>query len=73
MPKPLIYFERSDGMIKASEAMVKSLEIEGIKVIFGYPGAAICPFYDSLAKVMSVTFLLDMNRMQVMPLMDTQE
>ena len=35
-------------MIKASEAIVKCLEKENIKVVFGYPGAAICPFYDAL-------------------------
>ena len=35
-------------MIKAAKAMVKCLEKEGIKVVFGYPGAAICPFYDAL-------------------------
>ena len=37
-------------MIKAAEAMVKCLELEGIKVVYGYPGAAICPFYDELTK-----------------------
>lgn len=37
-------------MIKVSEAMVKCLEKESIKVVFGYPGAAICPFYDALDK-----------------------
>lgn len=36
------------GLIKAAEAMVKCLENEGVKVVFGYPGAAICPFYDEL-------------------------
>lgn len=35
-------------MIKACEAMVKCLEAENVKVVFGYPGAAICPFYDKL-------------------------
>jgi len=35
-------------MMKASEAIVKCLEKENIKVVFGYPGAAICPFYDAL-------------------------
>lgn len=35
-------------MIRAAEAMVRCLEREGIKVVFGYPGAAICPFYDEL-------------------------
>lgn len=37
-------------MMKAAEAMVKCLELEGIKVVYGYPGAAICPFYDELTK-----------------------
>ncbi len=37
-------------MIKAAEAMVKCLEKEGVRVVFGYPGAAICPFYDELTK-----------------------
>ncbi|MCM1055963.1 MAG: biosynthetic-type acetolactate synthase large subunit [Bacteroides sp.] len=31
-------------------AMVKALEQEGIKHIFGYPGAAICPFFDEIIK-----------------------
>lgn len=34
--------------MKISEAMVKCLEAENVKVVFGYPGAAICPFYDAL-------------------------
>ncbi len=37
-------------MISAARAMVKCLENEGISVVFGYPGAAICPFYDELAR-----------------------
>lgn len=35
-------------MIRAAQAMVRCLDNEGIKVVFGYPGAAICPFYDEL-------------------------
>lgn len=35
-------------MISGAEIMVKCLEAEGIKVIFGYPGATICPFYDKV-------------------------
>lgn len=31
-----------------ARAMVKALEAEGISTVFGYPGAAICPFYDEL-------------------------
>jgi len=35
-------------MITGAFAMVKCLEQEGVRVAFGYPGAAICPFYDAL-------------------------
>ena len=35
-------------MISGAEIMVKCLEKEGVSVLFGYPGAAICPFYDAL-------------------------
>lgn len=31
-----------------AEAIIKSLEAEGVEIIFGYPGAAISPFYDAL-------------------------
>ncbi len=34
--------------ITGAEMMIKCLEAEGTEVIFGYPGAAICPFYDAL-------------------------
>ena len=33
-----------------SQAMVSCLEQEGIRQIFGYPGATICPFYDALSR-----------------------
>jgi acetolactate synthase-1/2/3 large subunit len=33
----------------AATAMVKALEREGVKHIFGYPGAAICPFLRALS------------------------
>ncbi len=31
-----------------ADAIVKCLEEEGIKAVFGYPGVAICPFYNSV-------------------------
>lgn len=31
-----------------AEAIIKSLEMEKVNIVFGYPGAAICPFYDAL-------------------------
>ena len=36
------------NMISGAKIMVECLEAEGVKTIFGYPGAAICPFYDAL-------------------------
>jgi len=35
-------------MISGAEMMVRCLEAEGVDTLFGYPGAAICPFYDQL-------------------------
>lgn len=35
-------------MISGAEIMVKCLEAEKVSITFGYPGAAICPFYDKL-------------------------
>ena len=32
----------------AADAIVKCLEKEGVEYVFGYPGVAICPFYDSI-------------------------
>ena len=36
-------------MTTGALAMGRCLELEGVKTAFGYPGAAICPFYDALA------------------------
>jgi len=34
--------------ITGAEALVKSLELENVEIIFGYPGGAILPVYDAL-------------------------
>ncbi len=34
--------------LTGAKAIIKALEMENVSVIFGYPGAAICPFYDAL-------------------------
>lgn len=34
--------------LTGAKSVIKSLEIEGTEVVFGYPGAAICPVYDAL-------------------------
>ncbi|MBQ0042307.1 MAG: biosynthetic-type acetolactate synthase large subunit [Lachnospiraceae bacterium] len=31
-----------------ADAMIKCLELEGVTTVYGYPGVAICPFYNSL-------------------------
>ncbi len=38
----------SKEMITGSEALMRSLEAEGVKTIFGYPGGAIMPVFDSI-------------------------
>ena len=35
-------------MISGAEIMVKCLQEEGVEIVFGYPGAVICPFFDKL-------------------------
>lgn len=44
-----IEFEKEYTMTGA-EAIVKCLEAEGVKNVYGYPGVAICPFYDAILK-----------------------
>lgn len=34
--------------MNGADAMVKCLEAEGVKAVFGYPGVAIAPFYNSI-------------------------
>ena len=37
-------------MVSGAEIMVRCLESEGVRLVFGYPGAAICPFFDFLSR-----------------------
>lgn len=41
-----------------ADAMVKCLEEEGVKYVFGYPGVAICPFYNSILESNIETILV---------------
>ena len=34
--------------MNGADIMVKCLEAEGVKHVFGYPGVAIAPFYNSI-------------------------
>jgi len=36
-----------------ADAMVKCLEEEGVRSVFGYPGVAICPFYNSILQTIN--------------------
>ncbi|HAB94010.1 MAG TPA: biosynthetic-type acetolactate synthase large subunit [Lachnospiraceae bacterium] len=42
----------------AADAIVKCLEKEGVEYVFGYPGVAICPFYDSILNTDIKTILV---------------
>lgn len=41
-----------------ADAIVKCLEEEGVKYVFGYPGVAICPFYNSILESSIQTILI---------------
>ncbi|MBO5337875.1 MAG: biosynthetic-type acetolactate synthase large subunit [Lachnospiraceae bacterium] len=34
--------------MNGADAIIKCLEAEGVETVFGYPGVAICPFYNSI-------------------------
>ncbi|MGI6686295.1 MAG: biosynthetic-type acetolactate synthase large subunit [Bacillota bacterium] len=41
-----------------AEALVKGLEAEGVSIVFGYPGGAILPVYDSLRESKTIKHVL---------------
>ena len=41
-----------------ADAIVRCLEAEGVEVVFGYPGVAICPFYNSILQSEIKTVLI---------------
>ena len=45
-------------MINGAQAMVECLKKEGVSVMFGYPGAVICPFYDAVYEDGSIEHIL---------------
>lgn len=49
--------------MNGADAMVKCLEKEGVKAVFGYPGVAICPFYNSIleSEVRSILVRTEQN------------
>jgi acetolactate synthase-1/2/3 large subunit len=51
-PTPAEVVHAADGKtpvrMNGAQALVKSLELEGVEVVFGYPGGAILPVYDPI-------------------------
>lgn len=49
--------------MNGATAMVKCLELEGVTTIFGYPGVAICPFYNSIldSEIRSILIRTEQN------------
>jgi acetolactate synthase-1/2/3 large subunit len=41
-----------------ADAIIKCLEAEGVDMVFGYPGVAICPFYNSIVQSPIRTILI---------------
>ena len=44
--------------MNGADAIVKCLEMENVEYFFGYPGVAICPFYDSILNANIKTILV---------------
>ncbi|MBM7853886.1 acetolactate synthase-1/2/3 large subunit [Desulfohalotomaculum tongense] len=44
--------------ITAAEALVRCLELEGVELVFGYPGGAILPVYDALYNSKQIKHIL---------------
>ncbi len=44
--------------MNGADAIVKCLEMEKVEYVFGYPGVAICPFYDSILNTGIKTILV---------------
>ena len=44
--------------INGAEIVLKSLLDQGVEVVFGYPGGAVLPIYDSLFKQNSIKHVL---------------
>lgn len=49
--------------MNGADAIIKCLEAEGVKTVFGYPGVAICPFYNSIleSKIQTVLIRTEQN------------
>ena len=60
MPKsaPASASNASEMMMPGAEILLKTLEDEGVEVVFGYPGGAVLPIYDALYKNNKIKHIL---------------
>jgi len=60
MPKsaPASASNASEMMMPGAEILLKTLEDEGVEVVFGYPGGAVLPIYDALFKNNKIKHIL---------------
>lgn len=49
--------------MNGADAIIKCLEKEGVEIVFGYPGVAICPFYNSILDSDIRTILIRTGKM----------
>lgn len=56
--KQRLDFQKGMRGLNGAQAMVNCLKEENVSVLFGYPGAAICPFYDELLREGSMRHIL---------------
>ncbi|MCM1046627.1 MAG: biosynthetic-type acetolactate synthase large subunit [Candidatus Gastranaerophilales bacterium] len=49
--------------MNGADAIIKCLEAENVEVVFGYPGVAICPFYNSIldSKIRTILIRTEQN------------
>lgn len=55
--------ERDGERMNGADAIIKCLEEEGVTTVFGYPGVAICPFFNSIlnSEINSVIIRTEQN------------
>ena len=47
-PSPAVDASLAPATVRGADALLRALEVEGVDLIFGYPGGAIMPVYDAL-------------------------
>ena len=53
-----VLIDTTDTTLSGAEILLKTLEVEGVEVIFGYPGGAVLPIYDALFKNNQIRHIL---------------